>query len=79
MEERVEEITVVVPAKELKEMRKAFLVLRGLFDTSVEYAGRLSHTDMAHHVILLNNLKQGQKKAQDYFDKAKNLENTLVA
>lgn len=75
----MEETTVAVPAKELKDMRKAFLVLRGLFDTSAEYAGRLSPTDMTHHVILLNNLKQGQRKAQDFFDKAKNLENALVA
>lgn len=66
--------TVAVPVKELRELRRAFLMLRGLFDTSRVYAERLSPSDMNHQEILLNNLVLGQIKAQHYFDRAKKIE-----
>jgi hypothetical protein len=68
------EATITMPVKELRELRKAFLMLRGLFDTSLEYAERLSPGDMAHRVMLTNNLAHGQRKAQEFFGKAKELE-----
>ena len=75
LEGHVQETTVTVPEKELRELRKSLFVLKGLFDASFEYAERLSPTDMTHHGFLLKSLEQGQVKAQKTFDKAKQLEN----
>lgn len=54
-------------------------MLRGLFDTSKEYAERLSPCDSQQNEILINNLTLGQIKAQAFFSKAKELEKNLVS
>ncbi len=77
MEANVQEETITISVKEFKELRKGFLMLRGLFDTSIEYADRITPTDMSHQRILSNNLIQGQTKSQLYFEKAKKLESNL--
>lgn len=66
--------TITVPVKEWRELRRAFLMLRGLFDTSKVYAERLSPSDMNHQEILVNSLVLGQIRAQKCFDAAKKLE-----
>ncbi len=70
--------TVAVPVKELRELRRAFLMLRGLFDTSKVYAERLSPSDMNHQEVLVNNLVLGQIKAQKFFDSTKRLEEKMA-
>lgn len=74
MEGSMQVYTVAVPVNELRELRKAFLMLRGLFDTSKVYADRLSPNDMSHQEVLVNSLVLGQIRAQKYFDAVKKLE-----
>jgi hypothetical protein len=75
----VQEETIAVPVKELKELRKAFFMLKGLFDTSIEYAERITPADeqASNHKVLINNLAIGKNKSQQLFDKAKKLESGL--
>ncbi|MGE0917744.1 hypothetical protein [Trichlorobacter lovleyi] len=63
-----------IAAKELRDMKRAFLMLRGLFDTSKEYAERLPPCDSQQAEVLINNLTLGQIKAQEFFSRAKELE-----
>jgi len=69
---REEKITVTT--KEIQELRKGFLMLKGLFETSVVYANRLTPNDMSNQLVLANNLVVGQTKAHKLFEKAKMLE-----
>ncbi len=68
--------TVTIATKELRDMKKAFFMLRGLFDSSKEYAERLASDD-TNQKVLVNNLVLGQLKAQEFFAKAKELEERL--
>lgn len=68
--------TTTIAAKELRDIKKAFFMLRGLFDASKEYAERIESDD-ANQKVLINNLVMGQMKAQEYFAKAKALEEKL--
>ena len=71
---KVETITVTV--KEFQELRKGFLMLKGLFETSGEYANRFvpSTSEAGLKAVLANNLVVGQTKAHGLFEKAKKLE-----
>ena len=71
---RTETITVTV--KEFQELRKGFLMLKGLFETSGEYANRFvpSTSEAGLKAVLANNLVVGQTKAHGLFEKAKMLE-----
>lgn len=71
--------TTTISAKELREIKRAFFMLRGLFDTSKEYAERLPPCDSQQTEVLINNLTLGQIKAQQFFTKAKELEKDLVS
>ena len=65
---------MAVTVNEIQELRKGFLMLRGLFETSGVYAKRLIPGDMSNQYILNNNLELGRTKAQQLFEKAKLLE-----
>jgi hypothetical protein len=68
--------TMTVTVKEFRELRKGFLMLKGLFETSGEYANRFapSQSEAGLKAVLANNLVVGQTKAQGLFEKAKMLE-----
>jgi hypothetical protein len=71
---KVETITVTV--KEFQELRRGFLMLKGLFETSGEYLNRLvpRQSEEGLKAVLANNLVVGQTKAHGLFEKAKKLE-----
>lgn len=71
---KMREEKITVTTKEIQELRKGFLMLKGLFETSEVYANRLTPTDMSNQPILVNNLVVGQTKAHKLFEKAKMLE-----
>ncbi|MDD2273113.1 MAG: hypothetical protein PHP95_16630 [Desulfuromonadaceae bacterium] len=70
------EKTMTVTVKEMQELRKGFLMLKGLFETSGEYLNRLvpKPSEEGLKAVLANNLVVGQTKAHGLFEKAKKLE-----
>ncbi|MHB8123602.1 MAG: hypothetical protein ACYDG4_15805 [Desulfuromonadaceae bacterium] len=70
------EKTMTVTVKEMQELRKGFLMLKGLFETSGEYLDRLvpRQSEEGLKAVLANNLVVGQTKAHGLFEKAKKLE-----
>lgn len=68
--------TTTIAVKELRDIKKAFFMLKGLFDSSKEYAERCEAMD-TNQKVLINNLVLGQTKAQEFLAKAKALEEKL--